>query len=69
MSSKMTKDEIKKALKCCADWNGCNNYPYYYAQGKEDCVEGQILRDALALITEQEEKIEQLTRSGTHKTI
>lgn len=69
MNCKMTKDEIKKALKCCGDWNGCNNCPYYYAQEGEDCVDGQISRDALQLINAQEAEIERLNGGNTREEL
>lgn len=60
MSCKMTKEDIKKALKCCSDWSSCDNCPYYYARGGESCVERRLLKDALNLITKQEQEIEEL---------
>ena len=58
----MTKDEIKKALKCCQDYDydSCADCPY--RTHSENCT-NDILQDALDLITEQEkenEKLEQL---------
>lgn len=51
----MTKDEIKKGLKCCeTDW--CVRCPYFECIG---CEVG-LKQDALNLITEQEKEIEQL---------
>ena len=55
----MTKDEIKKALEMCADWDGCDDCPYIDGKYKT-CVEGKLHKDALNLITEQEKKIEKL---------
>lgn len=47
----MTKDEIKKALECCAsDSDNCNGCPYV------DRINGQMFKDALNLITEQEKE-------------
>lgn len=54
----MNKDEIKRGLECCAAVGfktACNVCPYCYR-----C--NDLQRDALNLITEQEKKIEQLTR-------
>ena len=54
----MNKDEIKKALQCCAavDFEtSCNICPYCYR-----C--NDLAKDALNIITEQEKEIEQLTR-------
>lgn len=67
----MTKDEIKKALKCCTtmtrDGVGmCNECPY----NKRDkygyilCGNQNIQKDALNLITEQEKEIERLKRNS-----
>lgn len=53
----MTKDEIKKALKCCEKHERCLDCPCYTY-----CTH-DLLNDALDLITEQEkenEKLEQL---------
>ena len=52
------KDEIKKGLEHCSaiDFEtGCSDCPYRYR-----CV--ALFKDALNLITEQEKKIEQLTK-------
>lgn len=59
----MTKDEIKKALKCCQDYDyeSCVDCPY--RKHSEDCT-NDILKDALALITEQEQEIERLKANG-----
>lgn len=52
----MTKDEIKKALECCAgytDWLDCNSCPYF----THHCDRGnRMMQDALDLITEQEKE-------------
>ena len=51
----MTKDEIKKGLKCCeTDW--CVRCPYFECIG---CEVG-LKQDALTLITEQEKEIKRL---------
>lgn len=51
----MTKDEIKKGLKCCeTDW--CVRCPYFECIG---CEVG-LKQDALNLIAEQEKEIERL---------
>ena len=57
----MTKDEIKKALKCCSNpsISYCKDCPYANC-GKFDCCNGKMCKDALALITEQEKEIERL---------
>ena len=54
----MNKDEIKRGLECCAAVGfktACNICPYCYR-----C--NDLSKDALNIITEQEEEIEQLTR-------
>ena len=52
---KMTKDEIKKGLKCCEmDW--CVSCPYFECIGCEVCLK----QDALNLIIEQDKEIERL---------
>lgn len=51
----MTKDEIKKALKCC-ETDFCCSCPYYEYRG----CEAALKRYALDLITEQEKEIERL---------
>lgn len=55
----MTKDEIKKALKCCQDYDydSCADCPY--RTHSENCT-NDILQDALNIITEQEKEIKQL---------
>ena len=55
----MTKDEIKKALKCCSNpsISYCKGCPYANC-GKFDCCNGKMCKDALNLITEQEKSIQ-----------
>lgn len=57
----MNKDEIKKALECCSNpsINSCKDCPYAN-NGKFSCCDGEMCKDALNLITEQEKKIERL---------
>ena len=57
----MTKDEIKKALECCSNpsINFCKNCPYNN-HGEFSCCDGEMCKDALNLITEQEQEIERL---------
>ena len=57
----MTKDEIKKALECCSNpsINFCKDCPYNN-NGEFSCCDGEMCKDALNLITEQEKKIERL---------
>lgn len=57
----MTKDEIKKALRRCSgnSINDCKDCPY--ANNSEfSCANGEMYKDALNLITEQEKEIERL---------
>lgn len=55
----MNEDEIKKALKCCQDYDyeSCVDCPY--RKHSEDCT-NDILKDALKLITEQEKDYSKL---------
>lgn len=57
----MTKDEIKKALECCSNpsINFCKDCPYNN-NGEFSCCDGEMCKDALNLITEQEQEIERL---------
>lgn len=57
----MNKDEIKKGLECCSSprLSSCNNCPYNN-NGEFSCSDGEMYKDALNLITEQEKEIEQL---------
>ena len=52
----MNKNEIKKALKFCADINDCDNCPYDVVRSCSD----RLKLDARELITEQEKEIERL---------
>ena len=55
---KIKKYEIKKGLECCSAVDletGCSDCPYRYR-----CI--ALYRDALEIITKQENEIEQLTR-------
>lgn len=53
----MNKDEIKKAIKCCFDYN-CAECPNAKIKGY-GCKD-KLHADALTLITEQEKEIEKL---------
>lgn len=57
----MNIDDIKKGLECCSNprLSSCNNCPYNN-NGEFSCRDGEMCKDALNLITEQEKKIEQL---------
>lgn len=55
----MTKDEIKKGLECCCNRDfktACRNCSYLTCPGCNDT----LCKDALNLITEQEQEIEKL---------
>ena len=52
----MNKNEIKKALRFCADINDCDNCPYDVVRSCSD----RLKLDARELIAEQEKEIERL---------
>ena len=52
----MNKDDIKKALECCANYCPTDECPYGDLYG----CDRAMMKDALALITEQENEIERL---------
>ena len=57
----MNIDDIKKGLECCSNprLSSCNNCPYNN-NGEFSCRDGEMCKDTLNLITEQEKKIERL---------
>lgn len=57
----MNIDDIKKGLECCSNprLSSCNNCPYNN-NGEFSCRDGEMCKDALNLITEQEKEIERL---------
>lgn len=57
----MTKDDVKKALECCSNpsINSCKNCPYNN-NGEFSCCNGEMCKDALNLIAEQEKEIDAL---------
>lgn len=61
--TKMTKDEIKKALECCSNpsISYCKDCPYAN-YGEFDCCNGKMCKDALNLITEQEQEYSKLQK-------
>lgn len=65
----MTKDEIKKALECCLEisYNSCKDCPYAN-NGNFSCVGGKMCKDALNLISEQEQEIERLKAENEELT-
>ena len=60
----MNKDEIKKALKCCAGIDDCDDCPYDVVRSCSD----RLKLDARELITEQEKEIERLKDEDTRLT-
>ena len=61
----MTKEDIIKALTCCSNQNtgSCKDCPYN-ANDEFHCAYGEMCKDALNLINEQEKEIERL-KAGT----
>ena len=61
----LNREEIVKALECCAtSQNLCEECPIDRAK-KDDCICGQFLaQNALALITSQEQRIKELTEEN-----
>ena len=63
----MTKDEIKKGLECCCNRDfktACRNCSYLTCPGCNDT----LCKDALTLITEQEQEIEKLKAENEELT-
>lgn len=60
----MNKDDIKKALRCCADIGDCDDCPYDAVRSCSD----RLKLDARELITEQEKEIERLKDEDTRLT-
>ena len=60
----MNKDNIKKALKCCAGIDDCDDCPYDVVRSCSD----RLKLDARELITEQEKEIERLKDEDTRLT-
>lgn len=60
----MNKDDIKKALKFCADSNDCDDCPYDVVRSCSD----RLKLDARELIAEQEKEIERLKDEDTRLT-
>lgn len=60
----MNKDDIKKALKCCAGIDDCDDCPYDVVRSCSDTLK----LDARELITEQEKEIERLKDEYTRLT-
>lgn len=62
----MNAKDIKKALECCSNQsiNFCKNCPYNN-NGEFSCCDGEMHKDALNLVTEQEKEINQLKTECT----
>lgn len=63
----MTKDEIKKGLECCCNRDfktACRNCSYLTCPGCNDT----LCKDALTLITDQEQEIEKLKAENEELT-
>ena len=60
----MNKDNIKKALKCCAGIDDCDDCPYDVVRSCSD----RLKLDARELIAEQEKEIERLKDEDTRLT-
>lgn len=65
----MNIDDIKKGLECCSSprLSSCNNCPYNN-NGEFSCRDGEMYKDALNLITEQEEEIDRLKAENEELT-
>lgn len=65
----MNIDDIKKGLECCSSprLSSCNNCPYNN-NGVFSCRDGEMYKDALNLITEQEEEIDRLKAENEELT-
>jgi hypothetical protein len=60
---KLNAEQIKKALECCsADTADCHSYPY--SEFSEFNCFDNAKKDALALITSQEQRIKELTEQA-----
>ena len=65
----MNIDDIKKGLECCSNpsINPCKDCPYNN-NGEFSCCDGEMCKDALNLITEQEKEIERLKAENEELT-
>ena len=55
----LNAEQIKKVLEHCVNWTaeiGCKGCPY-----EENCIDQDVMKDALALINSQEQRIKELT--------
>jgi hypothetical protein len=63
----LNAEQIKKALECCTIWCGCDDCPF---DPKGDCYKGSmecgndLMKNALALINSQEQRIKELTEEN-----
>jgi regulator of replication initiation timing len=56
---KLNREQIIKVLEHCSNWTaetGCKGCPY-----DENCIDKDVMKDALALITTQDQRIKELT--------
>jgi uncharacterized small protein (DUF1192 family) len=64
----LNAEQIKKALECCGEYthgSTCNNCPYMYIELADNDICSNIMsRDALSLITSQEQRIKELTEEN-----
>ena len=65
----MTNKDVKKALECCSNpsINSCKNCSYNN-NGEFSCCDGEMYKDALNLITEQEKEIDALKAENEELT-
>ena len=65
----MNIDDIKQGLECCSNprLSSCNNCPYNN-NGEFSCRDGEMCKDALNLITEQEQEIDRLKAENEELT-
>ena len=55
----LNAEQIKKALECCNSEHSCIECPYC-----DDCYDGKVCENALALITSQEQRIKELAEEN-----
>ena len=65
----MNSEDIKKALECCSNpsINFCKDCPYNN-KGEFSCCDGEMCKDSLNLITEQEQEIDRLKAENEELT-
>ena len=52
------REKVIRGLECCTETDDCNSCPYF--EKPEYCSEDVLMRDALALLKEQEQEIKGL---------